>query len=162
MADNDLLSIMNQLKEAGKEKLKSSNVTFDQVSGRPPRGTKQTKGNEAILDEPLKEVPPFILECFKKVISNLMERQDNGMQELREEFDAKLAENEAKFDAKLAEKDVVIKNLEKKVRENYFHLDANAQYNRSENIKIHGIEYKQGEDKQNCERYSQILWCAYD
>ena len=80
------------------------------------------------------------------VVSNLIERQDNGKQELREEFEAKLAENEAKFEAKLAEKDVVIKNLEKKVRENYFNLDAIAQYNRSENIKIHGIEYKQGED----------------
>ena len=32
------------------------------------------------------------------------------------------------------------------MRENYFNLDAIAQYNRSENIKIHGIEYKQGED----------------
>ena len=36
--------------------------------------------------------------------------------------------------------------MQKRVRENHFSIDAQAQYNRSENIKIHGVEYKKGEN----------------
>ena len=32
------------------------------------------------------------------------------------------------------------------MKENLYSIDAQAQYNRSENIKIHGIEYTKGED----------------
>ena len=46
----------------------------------------------------------------------------------------------------MAEKDAKIEELERKVKENQYNLDAQAQYNRSENIKIHGIEYNKGED----------------
>ena len=122
----DLSCIMTQFKEAGEEKLRS---------------VRTSRGNETT-----KEIPPFIFECFKTAVSSLIERQDNTIQELREEFEAKLAERDNKYEAKLAEKDVLISNLEKKVRKNYYNLDALSQYNRSENIKIHGIEYKQGED----------------
>ena len=122
----DLSSIMTELKEAGEEKLKS---------------VRTSRGNETT-----KEIPPFILECFKTAVNSLIERQDNTIQELREEFEAKLVESENKYEAKLAEKDVLISNLQKNVRENYYNLDALSQYNRSENIKIHGIEYRQGED----------------
>ena len=47
---------------------------------------------------------------------------------------------------KLKEKEEIISKLEKKVNDNFNNIDAQAQYNRSENIKIHGIPYKKDED----------------
>ena len=134
MENQDVLCIMNQLKEAGNENLISGNVTSDSLSGRPSRSAKVSEPGKG-GDVCLKEVPPFILACFKVLASNLIEREDLKRQELREEFEAKLAE-----------KDLVIEDLKKKVKENYYSIDAQAQYNRSENIKIHGIEYKKGEN----------------
>ena len=128
MESEDINCIMNQLKSAGDEQIKSDNAN----SGRSSR----QKGKPDDGDENcLKEVPPYILKCFKILVTNLTEREDNLRKELEE-----------KFDRKLAEKDEIISELEKKVRANHFNIDAQAQYNRSENIKIHGIEYKKGED----------------
>ena len=72
---------------------------------------------------------------LKVLVSNLTDREDNKRKELRKEFEQKLAE-----------KDVMISDLQKKVKDNYNSIDAQAQYNRSENIKIHGIAYKKDEN----------------
>ena len=133
MASADILCIMNLLKEAGNEKLISANISSDVLSGRPSR-TKVSKTGE-VEESYLKEVPPFIMACFKVLVTNLTEREDNKRKELREEFELKLAE-----------KDAIINDLQKKVKENYYSIDAQAQYNRSENIKIHGIPYKKDEN----------------
>ena len=132
MAFNDIVCIMNLLKEAGKEKLISDSV--DLSSGRSSRGS-VSKNKQAADDCYLKEVPPYLLECFKVLLTNITERQDNMIKDLKEEFEEKLKE-----------KDEIISKLEKKVNNNFNNIDAQAQYNRSENIKIHGIPYKKDED----------------
>ena len=144
MSTADLSCIMNLLKEAGDEKISSSNISNDMLSGRASR-TKVSKPGESD-DYCLKEVPPFIMECFKVLVSNLNEREDVKRDELEKKFDSKLEAKEKEFNLKLAQKDKIINDLEKKVKENFHSIDAQAQYNRSENIKIHGIEYKKGED----------------
>ncbi|CAL4061138.1 unnamed protein product [Meganyctiphanes norvegica] len=129
MASSDVLCILNLLKAAGDEKL----ISDSSNSGRSSR-TKSSKPGDGDDSCP-KEVPAYILECFKVLVSNLTDREDNKMKELREEFEQKLAE-----------KDVIISDLQKKVKDNYNSIDAQAQYNRSENIKIHGIAYKKDEN----------------
>ena len=133
MASIDIVCIMNLLKEAGKEKLISDSV--DLSSGRSSRGRGTSKTEQAADDCYLKEVPPYLLECFKVLLTNITERQDNMIKDLKEEFEEKLKE-----------KDEIISKLEKKVNNNFNNIDAQAQYNRSENIKIHGIPYKKDED----------------
>ena len=129
MVSDDVLCIINQIKAAGNDALKSDNSN----SGRASRGKGSKPGDGD--DNGLKEVPPYILKCLEVLASNLAERDDNKRQELKEEFEQKLAE-----------KDELINDLQKQIRENLFSIDAQAQYNRSENIKIHGIEYKKGEN----------------
>ena len=129
MASADVLCIMDLLKAAGNEVLTSDNSN----SGRPSRGKGSKPGDGD--DNGLKEIPPYILKCFEVLVSNLNEREDKKRKELKEEFEQKLAE-----------KDEVINDLQRQIRENLFSIDAQAQYNRSENIKIHGIEYKKGEN----------------
>ena len=124
MASADTQCIMNLLKIAGDEKLKSDNSN--------PGRSSRTKGTD---DASPKEVPAYILACFSVLITQLAEREDNKRQEMKEEFEKQLKE---KYE--------IILRLENKVKENLYSIDAQAQYNRSENIKIHGIEYTKGED----------------
>ena len=130
MASNDVVCIINLLKSVGDAKLASE-------PGRSSRSKTSKPGDTE--DNSVKEVQPYILECFTVLVKNITEREDLKRQELK-------AELTADFDTKLAAKDVIIKGLEKKIRENQFSIDAQAQYNRSENFKIHGIEYKKGEN----------------
>ena len=54
-----------------------------------------------------------------------------------------------------------ISDLTKKVWTKPFNLDSPAQYIRSENIKIHGIQYEQGEEEDTSEMvkmYSNTVW----
>ena len=101
MESVDIECIMNQLKTTGDEQLKSDNAN----SGRSSRQKGKPDDGD---DNCLKEVPPYILQCFKILVTNLTEREDNKRKEMEEEFDRKLAE-------KLAEKDEIISELEKKV-----------------------------------------------
>ena len=147
MASPDLVTIMTLIKEAGDEKLKST----DSLPGRGARGKAATNTAAAApADDAPKVIPPYLLACFNALASNLMEREDNKRQDLRDELKAELIDE---FQAKLDEKDAIITLMEtkitaltKKVRENYFEQDAQAQYIRSENIKIQSIEYQTGED----------------
>ena len=84
MASNDIICIMNQLKEAGKEKLISDNN--DLSSGRSSRG-KVSKTDQAAEDCYMKEVLPYLLECFKVLLTNITEREDNIIKELKEDFE---------------------------------------------------------------------------
>ena len=83
----------------------------------------------------VKDVKRFILDCFEILTVNLIEREDNKRMDLTEEYEQKIAD-----------RDILIKDLQMKTKENFFSIDSQAQYNRSENIKIHGIEYKKGEN----------------
>ena len=144
MASEDLVAIMTIIKEAGADKLKST----EQLSNRSSRGKdkKSTDTAAATADDGPREVPPYILACLKALANNLMEREDNKRQELkaelRDEFQVKLDEK----DAKITVLESTITDLTKKVRQNLFNIDSQAQYVRSENIKIHGIQYEKGED----------------
>ena len=125
MASADVLCIINLLKSAGDEKLKSDISN----SGRSSRNNKGTD------DTFPKEVPAYLIECFRVLITNLTEREDNKRQALKEYFEGELAA-----------KNRIISELQKKVKDNHYSIDAQAQYNRSENIKIHGIPYKKDEN----------------
>ena len=141
----DLLTIMNLIKEAGTEKLKASNIPSDRVS-RTGSSKKAATDTAPATEEIPKEIPAYVIAMLNILVINITEREDTKIQELRDEFEDKLAQKVIEFDTKLSEKDTIITNLTKKVRGNTFDLDAQAQYNRSENIKIHGIEYEKGED----------------
>ena len=141
MESLDLRSIMNQIKDDGAEKLKSTN--------RPSRkkgSVAAATAGDAAADDDLKEVPPYILACLNTLAKNLMEREDNKRQELKDELRAEFCAKLTEKDEKIAEQAATITELRKTARENYFKMDALAQYTRSENIKIHGIQYEKGED----------------
>ena len=145
MSPADLISIMTQLTTVGEDKLKSSNEQLSRTSrasskaaAKPGDITDDTNTN--------KEVPPYIIAMFNIVITNLIERQDNATQEMKEYFEAELDKKHSYYETELAKKDKAISDLSKKSRTNTFNLDALNQYTRSENIKIHGVEYKSGED----------------
>ena len=141
MESLDLRSIMNQIKDDGAEKLKSTN--------RPSRkkgSVAAATAGDAAADDDLKEVPPYILACLNTLAKNLMEREDNKRQELKDELRAEFCAKLIEKDEKIAEQAATITELRKTARENYFKMDALAQYTRSENIKIHGIQYEKGED----------------
>ena len=72
-------------------------------------------------------VPKVIMVIIKELAKNLMERQDNKIEELENKYKAR------------------IEKLEKDLRETENHLDAQQQYDRRDNIKICGIEQKDGE-----------------
>ena len=90
MTPEDILCIMTLLKSAGDQKIISDNAN----SARPSRG-KSSKHSED--DNSQKEVPYYILECFKVLITNLTEREDIKRQELKDEFLEILAEKDAKI-----------------------------------------------------------------
>ena len=69
-----------------------------------------------------------------------------GTQKVKENFEAELNKKDKYYEAELAKKDKTISELSKKSRANTFNLDALNQYTRSENIKLHGIEYTTGEN----------------
>ena len=143
MDSQDLVSIMALLMTAGEDKLKSSNE-----QSRTSRASSKAaaKPGDTTDDTTIKEIPPYITAMFKIVITNIMEREDNARQQLKEYFEAEMAKKDIYFKAELAKKDTVISQINKKARGNTFNLDALNQYTRSENIKIHGIEYQKGED----------------
>ena len=132
MASADLACIMAQIKTSGEDKLKASN---DQAARTSRTTSKAGKSGDTVADVPIKEIPPYIVAMFETMINNLMEREDNAKEQMKKDFQAELAK-----------KDAIILDLRKKVRDNKFDLDALNQYTRSENIKIHDIEYRKGED----------------
>ena len=139
------------IKDAGADKLKSSEQLANRTSrGSSKKATATDMAAALTADDVPKEVPSYLMACFKALTNELLDREDTKRQELKCEIKAEMrAEFQGKLDekdAKIAEMDATISELTKKVRQNHFILDSQAQYARSENIKIHGIEYDQGED----------------
>ena len=87
-------------------------------------------------------VPPYLLCGLRVMVENLLERQDNNSNEMKEEYEKELENKQKVIDEQLQ----TIENLEGKILENYFKIDDQAQYNRRENLKIHGIEYQNNEN----------------
>ena len=73
-------------------------------------------------------VPKVIMVIIKELAKELMERQNNKIDELENKYIGR------------------IEKLEKDLRETENHLDAQSQYDRRDNIKICGIEQKDGEN----------------
>ena len=132
MADQNTICIMNLVKSAGNDKLKASGDNKHPVC----KATRSNKsGNSDEVNVVFNEVPEFMLKCIEVAITNLREEQDI-------KFNAKLEEMELK----LEDKDKLIKELRSELREQQFEMDALAQYTRSENFKILGVQYKKGEN----------------
>ena len=146
MSPTDLLSIMTQLTAVGEEKLKSSNDQLSRTSRATSKASAAKPNGDTADDTATKEIPPYIIAMFNTVITNHKERQDNATQEIKEYFEAELDKKHTYYEAELAKKDKTISELSKKSRANTFNLDALNQYTRSENIKLHGIEYTTGEN----------------
>ena len=90
-------------------------------------------------------VPPHMLHGLRVLVENIFERQDNINNEVQESYDIKLKEKQKVIDEQLK----VINKLEADIRQCHFDNDALAQYNRRENIKIHGVEYRNEESVNN-------------
>ena len=85
-------------------------------------------------DQGKPDIPPYLIHALTVMLTNVLEREDNAKKEMKEEFKRQLDEKQKQID-KLSE-------TTRKIR---FDQDSQAQYNRSENLKIHGIEYKGNE-----------------
>ena len=80
------------------------------------------------------DIPEYMYYAMKVMLTNILEREDNAKKEMKEDYTKKLNEKQNQIDT-----------LKAKYRKCLFEIDAQAQYNRSENLKIHGIEYKSTE-----------------
>ena len=139
MGDVNINCIMNLVRSAGNDKLKTMGDNIDPVC-------KATRSNKSGKDEEVNvvftEVPEFILVCIEAAVKNLREERDVKFEEQNIKFNTMKTELEEIIE----DKEKLITGLRKEVREHKFEVDALAQYTRSENFKIHGIEYKKGED----------------
>ena len=149
MADINIRYIMNQVKDAGNEKLKAMSDNNEPVC----KATRKNKSGKTETDNIVfNEIPEFILTCIETAVKNIREEQGNKYESLEgkiEVMEGKLADMEVKvadMETKIVDKDIVIGDLRKTVREMQFEMDAHAQYSRSENFKIHGIPYTKGEN----------------
>ena len=86
-------------------------------------------------------IPPYLLHGLRVLVDNVFERQDNVNTDLIEAYEKKLSDKQLVIDEKLKE----IDDLKGEIRKCHFENDALGQYNRRENIKIHGVEYKPNE-----------------
>ena len=86
-------------------------------------------------------IAPYLLHGLRVMVDNIFERQDNIFKDLKEDYEKQLDDKQKVIDDKLQ----VIDKLNCKIIEQGFENDALGQYNRLENIKIHGVEYKGNE-----------------
>ena len=86
-------------------------------------------------------IAPYLLHGLRVMVDNIFERQDNSIKDLKEDYEKQLDDKQKVIDDKLQ----VIDDLNCKIIEQGFENDALGQYNRLENIKIHGVEYKGNE-----------------
>ena len=92
------------------------------------------------------EVPGFMLHGLRVLVENIFERQDNINNDLKENYETQLSDMKTYYETQKYDKDVEITTLKADIRKLKFELDNQAQYNRSENFKIHGIKYKSDEN----------------
>ena len=82
----DLDGIMAIIKDAGADKLKSS----EQLANRTSRGSRKkataTDTAAALTDDGPKEVPSYLMACLKALANELLEREDTKRQELKDEL----------------------------------------------------------------------------
>ena len=81
------------------------------------------------------EVSPSLMHALGVMLENIFEREDNAKNDMRIEYEGKLSEKQKEIDELRADH-----------RKLMFEMDALAQYNRSENIKIHNIKYSSTEE----------------
>ena len=91
------------------------------------------------------EVSPALMHAIGILVQNILEREDF----IKKEFEEKLIANQKLYEDKLSDSKREINELRAGQRKLMFDLDAQAQYNRSENIKIHNIKYTANEDTNN-------------
>ena len=86
-------------------------------------------------------IAPYLLHGLRVMVDNIFERQDNIIKDMKEDYERQLGDKQNVIDEKLE----VIDELKDEIKQQQFENDALAQYNRLENIKIHGVEYKGSE-----------------
>ena len=91
------------------------------------------------------DIPPYLIPALRVMLTNIFEREDNAKTEMKDQFKRELDAKQDEIDKLKKDKQEEIDNLKKSIRLCKFENDANAQYSRSENLKIHGIEYKGNE-----------------
>ena len=92
------------------------------------------------------KLPDYMIHGLRVLVENIFERQDNINTDLKENHEKQLKDLKENYDRELSDRDSVIDKLRVDLRKCIFDIDGQAQYNRSENFKIHGVVYKSGED----------------
>ena len=143
MANNDVQYITRMLSNFGKDYFSKQDendavnmsMTGSKVSTRKSgRDGKDNNKTEDFICN-FNEIPKFMYDLLKEHTKLMIERSDTKLDEMKEHFDNKLEE-----------KDTIISNLRKELRVTKNELDALAQYNRRDNLKIEGVEYQEGEN----------------
>ena len=125
MADNsaDVNLIMNLFKKAAD----------DYSTKNKTRNTSQLNNNE---------VSPALTHALRVLVENILEREDS----IKEGFEDKLNETKSHYEVELDKCRKEISELRADQRKLLFEMDAQSQYNRSDNIKIHNVKYSPHED----------------
>ena len=88
------------------------------------------------------KVSPVFTNALTVMVTNILEREDS----IKQDYEEKLNETKNHYEAELSKCKNEISELKAEQRMFLFELDAQAQYNRSENIKIHNVKYSAHED----------------
>ena len=91
------------------------------------------------------EVSPALMHAIGILVQNILEREDS----IKQDYEDKLSHIQKIYEDKLSDNKREIDELRAGQRKLMFELDAQAQYNRSENIKIHNVKYSANENTNN-------------
>ena len=158
MANKDVQYVMKLLNDFGKDYFAnqedidntSMSMTGSKVAGThkgDKRGRNKENANGNNPDDficSFNEIQKFMFDLLEQHTKLVFERNDAKLIEFKEEIKEELKEEirdelRKEFEGKLSD-------LHKELRVTRNDLDALAQYNRRENLKIEGVEYEEGED----------------
>ena len=104
--------------------------------------SKKTKNTRNSPQTDINEVSPALTHALRVLVENILEREDS----IKEGFEDKLNETKSHYEVELDKCRKEISELRADQRKLLFEMDAQSQYNRSDNIKIHNVKYSPTED----------------
>ena len=137
MEAQDVDYVMNMVKASATDYF-STNKSYDSTTFASKvimkKGTK-TEEHSSFFNE----TPPFISALLRSLTKALLEQNKTIIDQVKQEKDKEIAELKSELKAEIAE-------LKSELRVCRNEVDALANYNRRENVKIEGVEFVDGED----------------
>ena len=137
MEARDVDFVMNLVKDSATDYF-SANNSYDSATFASRVIVK--KGNKTEEHSSyFNETPPFISALLRSLTMALLKHNKTIIDQVKQEKDKEIAELKSEFKAEIAE-------LKSELRVCRNEVDALANYNRRENVKIEGVEFEEGED----------------